>query len=104
MNVLAFERLLCRAIRTRAVVEFQYDGLHRVVHPYCHGTTRLGQESLRGVQVAGESRSGAVGIGKLWTLSKVSNVRITAESFRPDDPDYDPDDAVIARVHCRIDF
>jgi len=103
MKLLAFEPLLCRAIRTHAVVEFEYDGLTRVVHPYCHGTSRKGHDSLRGVQIAGESRSGAVGVGKLWTLSKIRNVRITGESFRPDDPDYNPDDPLLAHVHCRID-
>ena len=103
MKVLAFEPLLCRAIRTRAVVAFEYDGLRRVVQPYCHGTTRKGQETLRAVQIAGESRSGALGYGKLWTVAKIEGLWITGESFVPDDPEYNPEDAALATIHCRIE-
>ena len=52
-----------------------YDGLPRVVEPYCHGTNANGSELLRAVQVAGSSGSGAFGFGKLWTVSKMSRVR-----------------------------
>ena len=104
MKILSFERLLCRAIRTRTVVSFDYDGLPRIVQPYCHGTTRKGQESLRAVQVAGQSRSGTLGQGKLWTLEKISNVRTTPETFVADDPDYDPEDGVLVQIHCRVEL
>jgi hypothetical protein len=103
MKVLTFETLVCKAIRTRVVVEFDYDGLHRVVHPYCHGTTRKGQDSLRAVQIAGESRSGALGYGKLWTFSKIRNLLLTEENFTADDPEYNPDDEALVRIHCRIE-
>jgi hypothetical protein len=102
-KVLTFESLLCRAIRTRSVLEFEYDGLHRVVHPYCHGETPRGQETLRAVQIAGESRSGAIGYGKLWTVARIGRLHVTGETFVPDDPDYHPDDTALAHIHCRIE-
>ena len=84
--------LLCRAIRTRTLVEFEYDGRRRVVAPYCHGTTRKRVEVLRAIQVGGESRSGGFGFGKLWTVSKMKDVRGSDERFLPTDPSYNPDD------------
>jgi hypothetical protein len=87
---------ICSAIRRHALLEFEYSGLHRIVAPYCHGFTRRGSEVLRAVQVGGGSRSGGLGFGKLW------DVRVSPETFLPDDPDYHPDDEAMARIHCRI--
>jgi len=57
--------LICDAIRHRALLEFDYDGLHRIVQPYCHGTTGTGRESLRAIQIGGESRGRLITSGKL---------------------------------------
>ncbi len=94
--------LLCEAIRTRKVLAFAYDGHPRVVAPYCHGFTRAGDEVLRALQLRGTSRSGHFGSGKLWTVAKMRLVRTLAEGFEADDPDYEPNDAAMARIHCRI--
>ncbi len=94
--------LICDAIRQRRRLLFDYEGLPRVVEPYCHGTNMHGSQLLRAVQVAGSSSSGAFGFGKLWTVSKMSHVRPSDEAFTPDDPRYNPDDSTITVVHCRI--
>jgi hypothetical protein len=93
---------ICRAIEGRLLLAFDYDNLPRVVAPYCHGFTAQGAESLRAVQVRGSSRSGGFGFGKLWTLARIKNLRVTGESFTPDDPEYEPDDRAMPRFHCRI--
>ena len=94
--------LLCEAIAMRKLLAFTYDGHPRVVASYCHGFTRAGDESLRAVQVRGTSRSGHFSGGKLWTVSKMRLVRTLEESFVPDDPDYEPNDSAMVRIHCRI--
>ena len=94
--------LLCEAIRTRKLLAFTYDGHARVVAPYCHGFTRAGDEVLRAVQLRGSSRSGNFAGGKLWTISKMRLVRTLDEGFVADDPDYEPNDSAMARVHCRV--
>lgn len=93
--------IVCAAIRDRNLLEFDYDGLRRVVAPYCHGFTDKG-EVLRAIQVQGESRSRAMGFGKLWTLAKVLNLRRTGDVFVPDDPQYNPNDRAMTRIHCRV--
>jgi hypothetical protein len=94
--------LLCEAIGTRKLLAFTYDGHVRVVAPYCHGFTRAGEEALRAVQLRGSSRSGKFGSGKLWVVSKMRLVRTLEEAFDPDDPDYEPNDSAMARIHCRM--
>ncbi len=94
---------ICKAIRARMILEFDYEGHLRVVQPYCHGVTSTGSESLRAVQVGGESRSGGFGSGKLWTVAKMSHLRVTETSFVPSDPNYNPDDRAMATIHCRVE-
>jgi hypothetical protein len=94
--------VICQAIEARLLLEFVYSGLPRVVAPYCHGFTAQGAESLRGVQVGGDSRSGHFQSGKLWTVGRIQNLRVTDRPFVPDDPEYEPDDRAMPRIHCRI--
>ena len=91
------------AIENRRRLEFAYDGRRRVVEPYLFGFTRKGVPTLRALQVAGESRSGTFGQGKLWTAALMSGLRVSDESFVPDDPDYNPDDRAFERIVCRIE-
>jgi hypothetical protein len=93
---------ICVAIRSRMLLEFDYDGLHRVVAPYCHGFGSRDAEVLRAVQVRGASRSGGLGFGKLWTVARMRDVRTSGETFLPADPNYNPNDSAIPRIHCRI--
>jgi hypothetical protein len=94
------EQALCAAIRARAVLEFDYDGRHRIVNPYCHGFTRKGHETLRAVQVGGDA--GGFGYGKLWTVAKIHALRPTGATFVPDDPNYNPDDSALIEIHCCV--
>ncbi len=89
------------AIRRCELLEFDYDGLHRVVAPYCHGFTDE-NEVLRAIQVRGDSHSRGMGFGKLWTVDKMLDVRPTGEAFVPDDPHYNPNDSAMAKIHCRV--
>jgi hypothetical protein len=96
------ELRICEAIRSRQILTFDYDGYHRVVQPYCHGFTSTGMESLRALQIKGGSRSGLLGRGKIWTVAKMQNLRVAAETFEADDPDYNPDDTAMVEIHCRV--
>jgi hypothetical protein len=93
---------ICEAIGAQRILEFDYDGYHRVVQPYCHGFTRKGAETLRAVQVNVDSRSGGRGFGKLWTVAKMQNMRVAVETFGPDDPDYNPNDTALLEIHCSV--
>jgi hypothetical protein len=96
--------ILCEAISAQVLLEFDYNGEHRVVAPYCHGISTRGVEVLRAVQLRrpnSTSKRGGFGFGKLWQVASMKNVRLTGEPFTPDDPHYNPDDSAMARIHCR---
>jgi len=92
--------LICEAIRTERLLEFDYHGQHRVVAPYCHGTSSRGKEVLRAVQVGGTA--GGLGFGKLWLVEEMSEVRLVETRFSPDDPNYNPNDSAMTQIHCRV--
>jgi len=46
--------------------------------------------------------SGGRGFGKLWTVAKMQNLRVTVETFEPDDPDYNPNDTALLEIHCSV--
>ncbi len=95
---------ICETIRLHHRLVFVYQGLARVVEPYCHGTGNEGRELLRAIQVAGASRSGRLKVqsGKLWVVDKMKEIRSTGQEFVPDDPHYNPDDSAMRVIHCRI--
>jgi hypothetical protein len=95
------ESLICAAIHSRVLLEFEYGGLRRVVAPYCHGSSSSG-EALRAIQVGGESRSRGFGFGKLWSVARMRGVRVTDEPFVPNDPEYNPNDTAMVTIHCRV--
>jgi hypothetical protein len=94
--------LICEAIRKRTLLEFRYHDRLRVVAPYCCGVSSRGSNVLRAVQVRGESASGGLGFGKLWTVAEIADLRVLDEPFRPDDPDYNPRDRAMTRIYCAI--
>jgi hypothetical protein len=94
--------LICEAVRRRVLLEFDYDGLHRVVQPYRHGIGLTGRESLRAIQIAGQNRGKQGAAGKLWTVSKMVNLSVSAQSFLPDDVNDDPQDSAFESIDCAV--
>jgi hypothetical protein len=90
--------LICQAIRARRRLSFEYDGLLRIVEPYCHGRSSKGSELLRAVEVKGARNTG---FGKLWTVSKLLQIEL-GDAFDANDPNYNPDDSAMAFIHCRV--
>jgi hypothetical protein len=57
---------------------------------------------LRAIQIGGQSRSSMIASGKLWTLAKMANVKVSEKKFTPGDPHYNPQDSAFESIHCRI--
>lgn len=94
---------LCTAIRERRLLHFDYNGLQRLVAPYCYGISTRDSEVLRAIQVGGDSSSGGFRFGKLWTVKEMQNVRLADQAFVPNDTNYNPDDSAMKQIICRID-
>lgn len=91
---------ICRAISQRHVITFAYDGLSRVVEPYCHGRGSDGKELLRAFQIAGTSRTRGVG-WKLFEVRRIVGLKVTDQEFFRR-PGYNPADAAMHPVHCCV--
>jgi hypothetical protein len=97
-------QVICEAISRKVRLEFDYKGEHRVVEPYLHGESTAGNKALRAIQVRGQTSTGKPPkkIGRLWSVSLMTNVRLLAETFVPDDPKYNPNDKGMRSIHCRV--
>lgn len=91
--------IICRAIQQRRKLIFHYNGLRRVVTPYCYGISSRDREVLRAIEINGTQPS----FGKLWAVGEMSQVELSKEHFEPNDPKYNPNDSAMKRILCRID-
>ena len=71
---------IINAIENRKTMEFEYEGMIRIVEPHCYGLTKKCNEALRAYQIDGFSSSGKMG-WKLFSLSKVSSIKILENNF-----------------------
>ena len=101
-RIMSSVKVICDAIRKRALLEFLYNNRLRIVAPYCCGVSARGADVLRAIQVRGESASGGLGFGKLWSIDQITGLRVLDEAFTPDDPDYNPGDRAMIKIHCGI--
>jgi predicted DNA-binding transcriptional regulator YafY len=91
---------ICRAIRERRVLRFNYEGGAREIEPYCHGFSRESQELVRGYQIAGVSRSGEPVGWKTFRVDRMADVAVTFATFPAERDGYDPAENRMATVHC----
>ena len=96
------ESAICLSIRERRILRFSYDGGPRTVESYCHGMSSAGNEVLLAYQTEGFSRSGKPVGWRLFQTVKMQDVEVTDRNFKPDRPEYNPDDKRIGSVHCCI--
>jgi predicted DNA-binding transcriptional regulator YafY len=84
---------LVAAVRAHRVVELEYRGRSglgtRVVHPHAVYRTAAGKLCMEGVQVSGDSRSGALPGWRVFELMRVADVHVLDARFDVA-PDYEP--------------
>lgn len=73
--------LLRKAISERLLVEFDYDGYHRVVEPHVYGK-KEGEMQLLAYQITGESASDALPEWRRFDIDKISHLRLTNRHFK----------------------
>lgn len=64
------------AITDKKRIEFTYKGSKRIVEPYLLGNNKSGELMLRGYEISSQN-SGL----KLWKLSEMVGLKVTATSF-----------------------
>lgn len=75
------KEMICSAINSRQLIQFNYEDSTRIVEPYCYGLSKNDSEVLRAYQVKGGSKSGHTTGWKLFSASKMENIIISDEFF-----------------------
>ncbi len=91
---------ICKAIKDKLVVQFDYHSETRFVEPHCHGISKKGNEVLRGFQVGGGSVSGNPSPWRLFNVNEITNLSMTDKTFDGPRPDYNPNDKGMGRICC----
>ena len=95
-------KTIVKAINTKRVIGFYYNGGYRTAEPFCYGISRKGNDLLRAFQTGGYSESGEPVNWKLFTVEKMSNITIIDEEFSGDRSDYNPNDSAMEDIYCCI--
>ena len=95
--------LICQAIRDRRLLMFGYGESVRVVEPHLYGVNTAGNEALSAWLLPGYSRVDPEGGWRTYLVSEMREVQALDELFPGPRPRYNPDDARIERVLCRLE-
>ena len=99
---LKWHPVICRAIRKKAVIQFNYHGTQRSVEPQSHGISSAKNEVIRGVQTNPFDPSGKQIEGKFYKVSEMTDLKETGESFSKPGPHFNPNDRGMIYVHCSL--
>ena len=94
--------IICQAVNQMSLLEFEYDGGPRLVQPHCYGLSTAGNPVLRAYQLSGTSKSGAPVDWKLFNVNKMSNIRISSQSFDKAHEGYKPNDSAMTIIYCQL--
>jgi hypothetical protein len=95
--------VICEAIKKKAVIQFTYSQQVRTVEPQSHGISSAGNEVIRGVQTYPRDPFGTSIEGKLYTVSLMSGLRQTGETFSRPGLHFNPNDKGMIYVHCSLE-
>jgi hypothetical protein len=99
---LKLNEAICQAIRKKAVIRFHYHGTVRTVEPQSHGISSAQNEVTRAVQTNPRDPYGKSIEGKLYDVSKMSELTETGENFSKPGPHFNPNDRGMIYVHCHL--
>lgn len=93
---------VCRAIEKMCILNFYYDGFKREVEPHACGNDSKGNDVMRAYQVSGGSESNEYTGWKLFEISKMNYLELTAMKFSGPRPGYKRDDKAMRRIYCQL--
>ncbi len=82
------ETQLCSAIASHLIIEFDYDGHHRVANPHTVFIAKNGNATLEAWQTGGTSKHTPPPDWGNFNITKITNLVITDAQFPSPQPDY----------------
>ncbi len=93
---------ICKAVRDRHVLEFTYQGHHRVVEPHAHGLSHARHEVLRCYQTDGTSGSGMALGWRIVRLDRIRFLTVTPRQFSGVRDGYRRGDTDMSPIFCEL--
>lgn len=90
------------AIENRNLLEFVYDGFHRIVEPHTVGISKTGKESLSAYQTRGDSARGSVPCWGQFILSKIEDLKVLDDNFTGTQFGYAKVDSRMSRIYAEL--
>jgi hypothetical protein len=94
--------IITSAIREKRCLSFIYDGYSRIVEPHCYGLTKKDNEVLRAYQIRGSGVHNNYDSWHLFSVSKMSFLQVTDETFQRPRPEYVKGDSSIYTIFCEL--
>jgi hypothetical protein len=94
---------ICEAIRNRQLLMFGYGDSVRIVEPHLYGTSAAGHELLSAWMRSGQSRTDPQGGWRTFRVEEMRDIDTLPETFPGVRPGYNPDEARMGRVFCRLE-
>lgn len=94
--------MICNAIRSKNLLEFNYDGHYRKVEPHTLGVSKRGNDLLAAYQVEGGSKEGRVPDWKQFNLEKIEGLTVLDETFISPRSGYVRGDSRMTRIYCEL--
>ena len=90
--------LIIEAIRSKHQLRFSYHGHTRLVCPYTYGEDQKGHNALLAYQVAGTSQSGRIPDWRIFRLSAIVGLSMSATKFVPMQPKWQSKNTQFSKV------
>lgn len=89
--------LICKAIKKKLLIQFEYNGKLRTAEPQCYGVGTKGTALLRAYQV-NDPR-----VEKLFDVDKMANLVVLESHFKAAGPNYKERDSAMKKIFCELD-
>jgi hypothetical protein len=94
--------IICEAIEKRRLLQFSYEDLTRIVEPHLFGRKTSGNDALSGYLVGGYTESDNEPYWRSFLVEKMEFVIMLEETFESAREGYNPDDATMTEIYCRL--
>jgi hypothetical protein len=94
--------LICQAIKETLLLDFSYEGHHRLVEPHAYGVNDKEHAILRCYQVGGSSESHKSPYWRIFLESEMHGLRIVQQKFSGPRTGYKRNDKAMTQIYCQL--
>lgn len=93
---------LCEAIDQGELIEFEYEGLVRIVEPYIYGIGEGGEALLKGFQTGGFNKKNDNSYTwDVYRVEQIGSVQFVGKGFSHERAGYEKNDPMFTTIYCQ---